>query len=180
MLPSVTEVGGTLSFPKQTLMCRLFFSLSHLFTMAFVMTGYAYLVYWIFLDNPQPLLKRSPHTTYFWSLANLPWHSGSRNIWLICLKLCSQVPGKCVSGFAACTCPSTPHKSCPVPAVLPSSAPGEVFREGHCSSTNRLHFKNFWCCCLIGWHSESFRNQLVSLVKGDCGTSQFCSPIKTR
>lgn len=51
--------------------------------MAFVMTGYCYLACWIFVDNPQALLKRSPHTTYLQSLTNLQWRSGFRGSWLI-------------------------------------------------------------------------------------------------
>lgn len=90
------------------------------------------------------------------------WHSGSRGILLL------WVAGGCASKHLRSAlwlcCMHLPL--CSIQKLLSyccllSSAPREMFRDGHCSLTDRLHAKNFWCCCLSGWHAESFRDELV-------------------
>lgn len=154
----VGEVG-TLSLPKKTLTCRWLFSLSerHMFATACHDRLFPPCLL-EFLDNPQPLLERSLYWsisgTFCWSAqdAQVPGVSGYFELHEAMLP----APGKGSFGL--------PHVMCPS-ALLRLLLSSLLLRAalGGCSGMDItlqlrvwLHCRNFWCCCLIGWHFKSF------------------------
>lgn len=83
--PTVVNVGGTQSFPRETLMCSSFLSSSEQPPFATAGRDRLFSPCLLgFLGYPQPLLKRSLSMSYFWSFILVcQWHSGSGAIWLL-------------------------------------------------------------------------------------------------